>query len=339
MPLLSVPLALLGAMLFAVSAALQQHSLRSTARRPAVGRAVVGREGVTLGEPRPALARRAVPRGYSRRRPGGAGLVPPPIPGLLIRVAREPLWWLGWLAGIAGFGAQAVALHLGSIVVVQALVVTQLLFALPLGSAFTGRRPLRRDWWGAAAVCAGLILLVTVRSGVPQTAGPRSEIPLVVAVAAGLISLLFLTARMLRSHARSRTVALAAAAGLCFCMTAVFLVFAGDDVSRRGLLAAALGWPCAALIASTVVGMVLVQNAFAEGSLPTALTTMNITDPLASGVVGVVVFDARPAVDPSTLWAMAVSIVLIASGVTLLASSPTLHDDRLPRGRAPRTGT
>ena len=81
-----------------------------------------------------------------------------PVQRLLVRVAREPLWWWGWSAGVAGFSAQAVALHLGSIVVVQALVVTQLLFALPLGSVFTGRRPLRRDWWGSAAVCGGLVL-------------------------------------------------------------------------------------------------------------------------------------------------------------------------------------
>jgi drug/metabolite transporter (DMT)-like permease len=254
-----------------------------------------------------------------------------PVQRLLVRVAREPLWWWGWSAGVAGFSAQAVALHLGSIVVVQALVVTQLLFALPLGSVFTGRRPLRRDWWGSAAVCAGLILLVIVRGGMPRTAGRRSEMWLVVAVAAGLVLLFFLTARLLRGRPQSRTVALAAAAGICFCMTAVFLVFAGDDVSRHGLLAAACGWPSAGLIASTAVGTVLVQNAFAAGSLPTALTAMNITDPVASAVAGVVVFDARPTIDPGMLGATVAAVVLIASGVTVLAFSPTLHDRRSAR--------
>lgn len=306
---MSIPLALIGALLFAVSATLQQHSARSTARRPAVRRLDAADQTVAALE------------GAAH-----AGLTPPPTRELLFRVAREPLWWVGWLAGFAGFAAQAVALHMGSIVVVQALVVTQLLFALPLGSMFTGRRPLRRDWAGAAPVCGGLILLVIVRGGIQQTAGRRSEMWLVVAVAAGLILLLFLTACLLGSHGRSRTVALATAAGICFCMTAVFLVFAGDDVSRRGLLAAAFCWPSAGLSASTAVGMVLVQNAFAGGSLPTALTAVNITDAWASAVAGVVVFDARPTMNPSTLWATAAAIVLIASGVAVLATSPTLHD-------------
>lgn len=320
---LSIPLALLGALLFAVSATLQQHSARSTARRLADG-PVAAPEAVLGAARRAAL----IPRRRVRRRPG---LSPPPVRKLLVRVAREPLWWFGWLAGVGGFAAQAVALHLGSIIIVQALVVTQLLFAVPLGSVFTGRRALRRDWWGAAAVCAGLILLVGVRGGLRQDAGRRAEMWPVVAVAAGLIVLLVLTAWLLRSYAQSRTVALAAAAGICFCMTAVFLVFAGDDVSRLGLLAAALRWPAAGLCVSTVTGMVLVQNAFAGGTLPTALTAMNITDPVASAIVGMVVLDARPAANAGTLWATAAAAVLIASGVGILATSPTMHDLRSAR--------
>jgi drug/metabolite transporter (DMT)-like permease len=312
---MSIPLALLGALLFAVSATLQQHSARSTARRLADGR-----PGAAW---RPALA----PRGRTRR----AGLAPPPVRKLLVRVAREPLWWFGWLAGVAGFAAQAAALHLGSIIIVQALVVTQLLFAVPLGSVFTGRRPLRRDWWGAAAVCAGLVLLVAVRGGARQTTGRRAEMWLVVAIAAGLILLLLLAARLLRSYAQSRTVALAAAAGICFCMTAVFLVFAGDDVSRHGVLAAAFCRPAAGLCVSTVAGMVLVQSAFAGGTLPTALTAMNITDPVASAIVGMVVLDTRPAANPGALWATAAAVALIASGVATLATAPARRDLRSAR--------
>lgn len=62
-----------------------------------------------------------------------------------------------------------------------------------------------------------------------------------VAVAVGIIGLLLLAARLLRSRAQSRTAALAVAAGICFCMTAVFLVFAGDDLVRHGLLASQPG--------------------------------------------------------------------------------------------------
>lgn len=300
---LSVSLALIGALLFAVSAALQQHSARTTARRMAVA-------GTTLGGP--------------------VREVPPRVPKLLARLAREPLWWLGWSAGAVGFGAQALALHLGSIVIVQAFVVTQLLFALPLGAVFTGSRPLRRDWYGAAAVCAGLALLMAVRGGVQQSDGGGAPVWLVAVAAAGLVALLLVTARLLRPRPQARTVALAVAAGICFCMTAVFLVFAGDEVSHHGLLGGVFAWPTAGLVVSTAVGMVLVQNAFAGGSLPTALTAMTITDPVASWIAGVVVFGGRPAVGTAALWVTAAAGVLVASGVAALATSPTLHDHRPP---------
>ncbi|MCO5995478.1 DMT family transporter [Actinoallomurus rhizosphaericola] len=276
----SVPLALLGAMLFAVSAALQQRAARRT----------------------------------------------PP----LLRMVREPSWLLGCVVGLAGFGAQAIALHLGSIVVVQALLVTQLLFALPLSTVTGGRRPLPRDWSGAAVVCAGLALLVAVRGEVAPAAGRRSAVVPAVAVATGLIGLLLLIARVLRSHAQSRTAALAVAAGICFCMTAVFLVFAGDDLARRGVVATALDWPPAALAVSTAAATVLVQKAFASGSLSTAMTSMTITDPVAGWVVGMAVFGGAPGSGASALWGSLPAIVLVAAGAAALAASPTLHDE--PRG-------
>lgn len=114
----------------------------------------------------------------------------------------------------------------------------------------------------------------------------------------------------------------------------MFLVFAGDDVARHGLLAAAFGRPSAGLAVSTVLGAILVQNAFAGGSLPTALTAMTITDPVASWLAGVAVFDARPALNPGTVSGSAAAIALIALGVVVLATSPTLHDEQHgPPGR------
>ncbi|MCO6010772.1 DMT family transporter [Actinoallomurus purpureus] len=321
-----VPLALLGAMLFAVSAALQQHAARSAARRPAPGRAGAGRRAATTPG--------GAPLGGTRRRVFSEKTPPPlRVSTLLVRLARDPLWLLGWTAGIAGFGAQALALHLGSLVVVQSLLVTQLLFALPLNAVVNGRRPLPRDWAGAAMVCAGLVLLVTVHGEVPRSAGRRADLGPVVAAAAALIGLLVLTARLLRSRAQSRTAVLAVAAGVCFCMTAVFLVFAGDDLTRRGLLAVALDWPPAALAASTALGTVLVQAAFAGGSLPTAMTSMTITDPIAGWVVGMAVFDVPRTARAGALWGSALAIALIAAGAAALATSPTLHDERRSSSR------
>jgi len=307
----SILLALLGALLFAVSAALQHHVVGEHARQLTS----VAHPAIDLGDPDDRPVRR-----------------PLRVLALLRRLARDPLWLLGWVANLAGFAAQAAALHLGSIVIVQALLVTQLLFALPLSVLSSRRRPLRRDWLGTAAVCAGLATLLTVRGAVPQTTGRRSEVWLVVCVAAGLILLLLLVSRVATGQ-QYRTAAIGASAGICFCLTAVFLVLIGDDVARGGAPAAVTDWPVPGLCASTLLGLVLVQRAFAAGTLPAAMTAMVVTDPVSSWIAGTVLFDAGPRWGAGVLAGSAVGVAFIALGVAALANSPTLRDE----SRSPAT--
>jgi drug/metabolite transporter (DMT)-like permease len=328
----SILLALLAAFLFAVSAAVQHHAAGLHAREmAAIGD--LARDADQVPDP-VSLPDPPLPRAVAvaeRARPATAVVAARRRLRLLVllgRLVRDPVWLLGWVANVAGFAAQAAALHLGSIVIVQALLVTQLLFALPLSSVSRGRRPLRRDWLGTAAVCAGLVTLLAVRGAVPQTAGRRSEVWLLVSAAGGIILLLLLVSRLVGGYGQQyRTSAVAAAAGICFCLTAVFLVLIGDDFARSGVLSTLLGWPLLGLCGSTLLGLLLVQDAFAGGSLPAAMTAMAITDPLASWVAGILLFDARPQLSVAALSGYGVAAGLIAVGVGALANSPTLRDE------------
>ena len=120
-------LSVLAAFLFALSAAVQQRAAQQNSR--------------------PYSASRGSPRLL---------IVFPPLIRLTRRLVRSPLWLAGWAVNLVGFMAQAVALHLGSVAVVQVLLVTQLLFALPLAAAWNHRRLTRWDWLSATAVCGGL---------------------------------------------------------------------------------------------------------------------------------------------------------------------------------------
>jgi drug/metabolite transporter (DMT)-like permease len=83
-------------------------------------------------------------------------------PGLLWRLIQRPMWLAGTAVDWLGFGFQAAALGLGSILVVQPLLCTGLLFALPLGAAWQGRRLGRREWTAAAALSLGLAVFLVV---------------------------------------------------------------------------------------------------------------------------------------------------------------------------------
>lgn len=53
---------------------------------------------------------------------------------LVRALSRRPLWWLGIGGDLGGYVLQAAALAVGSLLLVQPLLVTSLLFALPLGA-------------------------------------------------------------------------------------------------------------------------------------------------------------------------------------------------------------
>ncbi|HEY6782656.1 MAG TPA: DMT family transporter, partial [Candidatus Dormibacteraeota bacterium] len=76
--------------------------------------------------------------------------------GLLVRMAHHPLWLGGIACDIVGFVAQAAALRLGQLAVVQPLLVLSVVFALPLGARLSDQRVGRREAAAAALVVAAL---------------------------------------------------------------------------------------------------------------------------------------------------------------------------------------
>ncbi|MFC7758494.1 hypothetical protein ACFQY4_11235 [Catellatospora bangladeshensis] len=159
MTITSTLLGLLAAALFAVAAALQHRVTRAVAhaRGDAPGRLL-------------------------------------PVLGIVRRLLGSPVWLAGFCCNVLGFTAHAAALHTGAIGIVQALLAVQLMFALPMAYARTGRPPSARDWAGTAAVCVGLAVLVLARGGVAQTVR-RGPLPAVLVAAVVLIAVLLLLAR------------------------------------------------------------------------------------------------------------------------------------------------
>ena len=81
---------------------------------------------------------------------------------LFMRLLRDGQWWLGSVVAAVGFALQAAALGLGSVLLVQALLVTSLLFALPINARLSHRRVTRWEWTWAALLAAAVAVIVTV---------------------------------------------------------------------------------------------------------------------------------------------------------------------------------
>ena len=92
---------------------------------------------------------------------------------LFLRLLKDRVWWVGSLVSAVGFGLQAAALGLGSVLLVQALLVTSLLFALPLNARATQHRVSRFLWTWAVLLAASVVVIVTV--GNPTAGHSRPE--------------------------------------------------------------------------------------------------------------------------------------------------------------------
>ena len=79
-------------------------------------------------------------------------------PASLARLAGQTMWLLGTIALLTGYVFQAAALDRGRLAIIQPLLVTTVVFALPLGYFLTGQHIGRNEIVGAAVIVVGLAL-------------------------------------------------------------------------------------------------------------------------------------------------------------------------------------
>lgn len=237
--------------------------------------------------------------------------------GLLLRMARRPVWLAGVGADALGFVAQAVALTVGRIAVVQPLLVATVVFALPLGARFTGQRVGRRDVGAAVLVTVALALFLVAAS----PAGGRGDAPAHAWLIAGAVlgvasALLALLAR--GAPPKARAALLGAGAGLLFALSAALTKSVGDEV-RHGLLTALAGWHLYALAGVGYASMTFNQLALATGALAPAIATSTAVDPVASVLLGTTLFAETLATSALAAAVAAAALVATVAGVALLA--------------------
>src|SRR4249920_1518268 len=77
-------------------------------------------------------------------------------PMSLVRLVGQTMWLLGTVALLTGYLFQAGALDRGRLAIIQPLLVTTVVFALPLGYFLTKQHVGRREVLGAAVILFGL---------------------------------------------------------------------------------------------------------------------------------------------------------------------------------------
>jgi drug/metabolite transporter (DMT)-like permease len=249
---------------------------------------------------------------------------------LVLALARNPRWWAGTLSDTAGFAAQAAALGLGSLLLVQPLLVTTLLVALPLGARWGGRRLHRSDWVWAALLVLALAVFAVVgepTAGVDR-AGWRSWLPAWIVL--GLLVGGCLAGAAVR-RGTARAVLLAVAAGVAYGVGAALtkgVVSRLDD----GLLALLTSWETWLLAVALAGGTLLQQSAYQAGALEASLPAVTVGEPVVAVALGMGVLGERLQADGAEWALIGVLVVVMAAATVALARAAARDGALVPAG-------
>lgn len=247
---------------------------------------------------------------------------------LVLALLRQPLWLLGLVFGLAGAALQTVAVSQGALLVVQPLLVTGLLIALPLSVVVEGRRPATAEWVWAGAVVVGLAVFLV--SAQPGGGSAVAQAPaLRVCVIAGAAAVVAAAALSRAGGGRYRALLLGLGGGTSLGLAGALLKEVTGRFEVAGVLGALGSWPLWALLAAGATGVVLNQSSYRVGVLTASQPAITIAEPVAAAVVGAVAFGERLSAGDGARVVQVLGLAVMITAVVQLA--------RLTAGEAPRT--
>jgi drug/metabolite transporter (DMT)-like permease len=250
--------------------------------------------------------------------------------GLLVGLARRPMWLVGNVLDGVGYLFQFLALRRGSLVLVEPLLVLSLVFALPVTAWLDHRRISTRDVASTVIIMGGLALFLAVAHpglGHPD-ASATAWIVLSVVIAAACGAMVVGA----RGGSRPRAaVLLGVGSGTAFGYVAALTERTGH-VLNGGVVHLLASWEPYALIVGGAVALLLTQSAFQAGALRLSLPTLTVAQPLVAVIIGLGLFgehiDAR---GPAPGWE-GLGLAMVVFGVFALTQSPVIGTEEVGPG-------
>ena len=217
-------------------------------------------------------------------------------------------------------------------IVVQPLLATAVVWALPLGAKLSGQKVVRRDIVAAIAVCAGLGVFLVIS----DPSGGRDDAPISAWLVAGgalcaISAVLVLIG--LRGGPARKAASCGTAAGLLFGLSAVLTKSVVDSLDE-GIVDLLIDWHLYALIAVGFASMTISQISLQAGVLGPAVATAMIFDPVASLILGLTLLQEEIHDDALGIAGSIVALLVTFAGMAVLATRQAQE----PRRRGARIG-
>jgi drug/metabolite transporter (DMT)-like permease len=214
------------------------------------------------------------------------------------------VWLLGLAAQLVGVALQAAALDRGRVSIIQPLLVTTVIWALPLGYFLTHQTVGQRELAGAAIIVVGLALFASFgdpAAGVDDA--PGSDWAAAVVVIVALCAALLLFAR--RGSLSTRAALLGTVAGALYGLSATLMKTVVENWHAEGaeVLSSFEFWVWAG---AGIVGFLFQQLSLSTGRLVPSVATVSVANPVVSVLLGALVLQER--LDKNPPWHAVVAV-------------------------------
>lgn len=250
---------------------------------------------------------------------------------LFATLLRNRRWRQGALILLLSIALQAAALDQGSVLLVQALLVLSLLFALPISAALSHRRVTVREWIWAGVLTAAVTVIVTV--GNPQPGHSRASLQTWAAVTLVLGSLLAGCVVAARIWGGARAAVLFAFVsgslwGVFAVLTKVVVARLGDGPWATARTPELYAWLLVA-----VGGFAWEQSAFRAGALTASMPTLQVSQPVVAALLGIVVLGETLDTGRAGMIALAVAAVVMTAATAELARNDAVATHKRVRAK------
>jgi drug/metabolite transporter (DMT)-like permease len=241
-------------------------------------------------------------------------------PASFLVILVQWVWLLGLAAQIVGVVLQAAALDRGRVSIIQPLLVTTVVWALPLGYFLTQQMVGMREITGAAIVVAGLALFAYFghpAAGLENAPG-ADWVASILVICATCVALL-----MFAKHGglSARAALLGAVAGLLYGLSATLMKPVVENLHTEGLGGVVSGWQFWVWAAAGIIGFVYQQLSLSTGRLVPSVAAVSVANPVVSVLLGALVLQERLSKEPPWHAVAAVGALCLALLGSLVISS------------------
>lgn len=248
---------------------------------------------------------------------------------LLWHLTQRPVWIFGQALGLVGFVLHALAVVNGPISLVQPIIISGIVFAVPIRAAISRRLPETREMGAVLLTTAALATFLLASDPSEGSGRPEGIVFFLLVAGSALLGVAgFLLAKLV-TNGNARAFLLGAAAGLLLGLVAVLVKASEQEMDEGGVWQLVSTWPVYGLMAAGLGGVAINQVAYRSARLSASMPVLNVVNCLVGLSFGYLVFQEIPRHTPLAVTVELVSLAIMCLGLWILANFEEQHQDEL----------